>query len=149
MKSIYDKEVLTETVSRINKLNPDMKPLWGQMNPAQMFEHCARALDFSIGNSKPPRMFIGYILGSFLKPMYYNDKPWRRNTKTAPNYVVADKQDFEETKTKLLHRIHTFSNGGPEKATTHPSPFFGKLTPEQHGLGQYKHLDHHLSQFGV
>ena len=149
MKSIYNKEVLTETVARINKLNPDMKPIWGQMNPAQMFEHCARALEFSIGKSKPPRMFIGYILGPIFKSMYYNDKPWGRNTKTAPNYVVADKQDFEITKSKLLNLVYEFSNGGEEKATTHPSPFFGNLTPEQHGLGQYKHLDHHLKQFGV
>ena len=149
MKSIYEKTNLQEINSRIEKLTPETKPIWGKMNPAQMMEHCARALDFSTGKSKPPRMFIGYILGSMLKPQYYNDKPWQRNSPTAPNYLVANPQDFEKSKSRLLAILKEFSEGGEAKCTTHPSPFFGKLTPEQHGLGQYKHIDHHLQQFGV
>ncbi len=149
MKSLYDKGILVEVSNRIEKLNPDTKALWGQMNVSQMMEHCARALDYATGKTKEPRMFIGLILGPLFKSMYYNDTLWGKNTRTAEVFKVIGTPDFEKTKLRLTLLVHTFSKGGPENATTHPSPFFGKLTPEQHGLGQYKHIDHHLRQFGV
>ncbi len=149
MKTLYDNSSLQEMKNRIEKLTPEMTPTWGKMNPAQMMEHCSRALDFSTGKDNPPRLFIGYILGPIFKSQYYNDKPWSKNSPTAPNYIVTDQQDFDKTKNRLLGLIKEFSDGGESKCTTHPSPFFGKLTPQQHGLGQYKHLDHHLQQFGV
>ncbi|MFD1127776.1 DUF1569 domain-containing protein [Paenibacillus provencensis] len=31
---------------------------------------------------------------------------------------------------------------------TNPHPFFGKLTSEEWSIGLYKHLDHHLKEFG-
>ena len=42
-----------------------------------------------------------------------------------------------------------FVNGGPRVCTTHPHPFFGRLTPAEWAIQQYKHLDHHLRQFGA
>jgi hypothetical protein len=149
MKSLYTIQSLSEILSRIDKLTPTTTPIWGKMNVAQMMEHCARALDQATGKMKEPRLLIGYLLGSFMKSMYYSDKPWPRNTKTAPSYLVTEQPEFEQAKKRLRELVTEFSEGGPAKATTHPSPFFGHLTPEQHGLGQYKHLDHHLAQFGV
>lgn len=149
MKSLYEKTNLQEINSRIEKLKSDMIPVWGKMNAAQMMEHCARALDFSTGKIKPPRLFIGYILGPIFKKQYYNDEPTRKNSPTAPNFIVANQQDFEKAKSRLLNLLKEFSEGGEAKCTTHPSAFFGKLTPAQHGMGQYKHIDHHLQQFGV
>jgi hypothetical protein len=149
MKSLYNPEVLKEITDRIENLAPASPQNWGKMNVSQMMEHCSRALDFSTGKVNPPRLFIGYILGPLFKPMFYNDKPWARNTQTAPDYIVKDQPDFEAAKKRMLELMKEFSEGGEAKATRHPSPFFGKLTPEQHGLGQYKHIDHHLQQFGV
>jgi hypothetical protein len=149
MKSLYDKQVLDEMLGRINKLKPSDKPLWGKMNAGQMLEHCARAFDFATGKDKPPRMFIGYVLGSFMKSIYYNDKPWNKNSPTAKSYLVTGEPEFEAAKSRLVKLVKEFSEGGEAGCTTHPSPFFGKLTPQQHGFGQYKHLDHHLRQFGV
>jgi hypothetical protein len=149
MKTIYEPQALQELLGRLEKLTPATTPNWGVMNAAQMMEHCSRALEFSAGRSKPPRLIIGYILGPLFKPMYYNDKPWGRSTQTAPNYIVKGQPEFDATKKRLAELIKEFSEGGEAKCTTHPSPFFGKLTPRQHGLGQYKHLDHHFQQFGI
>ena len=49
----------------------------------------------------------------------------------------------------LLKYIEKFQAGGEEKCTTYPHPFFGKVTPREWSIGMYKHLDHHLRQFGV
>lgn len=79
----------------------------------------------------------------------YNDKTLPRNMSTIPTILIADNRDFEREKELLKEKIILFQNNGPEKCTTHPHPFFGKLTSEQWGIGVYKHLDHHLTQFGV
>jgi transposase InsO family protein len=45
--------------------------------------------------------------------------------------------------------IDRFVAAGPKSCTTHPHSFFGPLTPEEWAILMYKHLDHHLRQFGV
>lgn len=149
MQSIYEASVYADLVNRVNKLSPETVPQWGKMNVAQMMEHCARAFDYATGKIKEPRMLMGILLGAFFKASYYNDKPWPRNSPTAKVYLVTNEPEFAATKNRLLAGMKEFYEGGPAKATTHPSPFFGHLTPEQHGYGQFKHLDHHLTQFGV
>ena len=79
----------------------------------------------------------------------YNDKTVPHNMSTIPTILIADDREFETEKEKLKQKIITFQNNGPEKCTTHPHPFFGKLTSEQWGKGIYKHLDHHFKQFEV
>ena len=149
MKSLYDQTTLQEVISRIEKLTPQTKALWGKMNSAQMLAHSIEPLKISTGKIIEPRLFIGRILAPFFKKGYYNDKPWPKNSPTAPNFIMADEKDFEKEKANLIAIITEFSKGGEAKCSKHPNPFYGKLTPEQQGLGQYKHLDHHLQQFGV
>jgi hypothetical protein len=45
--------------------------------------------------------------------------------------------------------IDRFVASGPAGCTNHPHSFFGRLTPEEWAILMYKHLDHHLRQFGV
>lgn len=81
--------------------------------------------------------------------MVYNDKPLPRNLSTIAILRIAEDRDFEIERERLKQKILTFQSNGPEKCTRNPHPFFGTLTPEQWGKGIYKHLDHHLRQFGV
>lgn len=149
MKSLYSPQTLQEIESRIGKLTAESKPVWGKMNSAQMLEHCARGLDLATGRANPPRALIGRLIGSFMKKKFYNDSPWAKNIPTDPSFLVSEFQEFEQAKNRLLTLAKEFSEGGETKCSRHPNPFFGKLTPAQQGLGQYKHLNHHLEQFGV
>jgi hypothetical protein len=63
--------------------------------------------------------------------------------------VVKDERDFEEEKNRLQELINEFYSKGPDKAGLYPHPMFGKFTDTQWGQAMYKHLDHHLRQFGV
>ena len=149
MKSLYQTDALAEILSRVDKLSPTSQRQWGKMDAGQMVAHCSVALEGAIGLEKPPRLFIGRILAPFIKVNYYNDKPFAQNTPTAKSFVVADQRDFDAEKTKLVRLVKQFSVGGPATCTTHPHVFFGELTPDQWSIGMYKHLDHHLRQFGV
>lgn len=149
MKNIFNYVNSEEILKRIDKLSPNSQPQWGKMDVAQMLAHCSSFQDIAMGNSFPPRSWLGIIVGRFAKQIVYNEKTLPHNLSTIPTILIADEREFETEKEKLKQKIITFQNNGPLKCTTHPHPFFGKLTSEQWGKGIYKHLDHHLKQFEV
>jgi hypothetical protein len=107
-------------------------------------------LGWAVGDIVPPRMFIGRLLGRFVKPLALgDDKPLRRNSPTSPTLVIADQRDLDIERERLCKLIDRFTAAGPAGCTKHPHSFFGKLTPEEWAILSYKHLDHHLRQFGV
>jgi Protein of unknown function (DUF1569) len=149
MKNIFNQLHSEEILNRIDKLNPNAKPHWGKMDVAQMLAHCSSFQDIAMGNSFPARDWLGRLIGSFVKPIFYNDKPLAKNMSTIPTILIVDEKEFEKEKNKLKQKIITFQNNDSEKCKNHPHPFFGKLSSEQWGKGIYKHLDHHLKQFGA
>lgn len=149
MKSLFEPTTLQEVKDRFDKLQPSSKRLWGKMEVAQMIAHCSASMEVAVGEKTPPRMFIGKIFGPFLKSMFSNETPLRQNSPTDKTFLVIDQRNFEKEKARLLELIEKFSTGGESKVTTHPHSFFGRLSPAEWGTGMYKHLDHHLRQFGV
>jgi hypothetical protein len=148
-KNLFERETLDEVVSRIDKLQPASQRLWGKMDAAQMMAHCSISMDIASGRLNPPRIFIGRFLGPFVKSIYTNDKPFEKNGPTAKELVVADQRDFAREREQLKMKIRQFHEGGEARCTRHPHPFFGPLTTHAWSRGMYKHLDHHLRQFGV
>jgi hypothetical protein len=89
-------------------------------------------------------------LGPIIKPkVFANDEPFRRNTPTVKGLVIQDERDLEKERARLYGMIDRFVAAGPQGCTTHPHSFFGPLLPEEWAILMYKHLDHHLRQFGV
>jgi hypothetical protein len=149
MKTLYEKEIVDEVLSRIDKLQPGTQRQWGKMDVAQMMAHCSGALDMASGKLNLPRIFLGRVLGPLIKPVYTNEKPFAKNNPTDKKLVVSDSRDFGREQVQLKERIVRFQQGGESHCTHHPHPFFGSLTPWEWGRGMYKHLDHHLRQFGA
>lgn len=149
MKNLFDNSTYDEIVHRLEQLRPEMKAQWGVMTPAQMLAHCKEAFKVPLSPVKLPRMFLGYILGPLMKHQLYNDKPWKRNLPTAPNFKIRDERNFDAEKNGLMQLVNQFHHAGPDGISKYPHPMFGTFTPEQWGKSMYKHLDHHLTQFGV
>ncbi|WP_407272529.1 DUF1569 domain-containing protein [Radiobacillus sp. PE A8.2] len=149
MNNIFDLLHTNEIVKRIDGLEVDSPPKWGEMDVAQMLAHCSAFQDIAMGNAFPPRGLLGILVGRMAKPIFFNDKPLPVNMSTIPTILIADERNFDTEKEILKQKITTFQKNGPKKCTNHPHPFFGKLTSEQWGKGIFKHLDHHLKQFGV
>jgi hypothetical protein len=78
-----------------------------------------------------------------------NEEPFRKNSPTAKSLIVADEREFDKEREQLSRLIDKFVSGGAAGCTKHPHSFFGKMTPEEWAVLTYKHLDHHLRQFGV
>ncbi|WP_338472867.1 DUF1569 domain-containing protein [Niallia sp. XMNu-256] len=149
MKDIFNQSHAEEILNRIDKLSPNSKPQWGKMDVAKMLAHCSSFQDIAMGKTFPSRGWLGILIGKFVKPIFYNDKPLSQNMSTIPSILIVGEKEFETEKESLKQKVITFQKNGPHKCTTHPHPFFGKLTSEQWGKGIYKHLDHHLKQFDV
>lgn len=149
MKHLFEREAVDEVMSRIDMLQPTTQRQWGKMNVAQMMAHCSSALDMANGRLNPPRMLIGRLIGGLVKPIYSNEKPFSQNNPTDPKLVVADQRDFAREQEHLKQKIRQFHESGEKGCTQHPHPFFGSLTPYEWSRGMYKHLDHHLRQFGA
>lgn len=149
MKNLFHQEAYNECMQRLQSLTATSQAKWGKMNVAQMFAHCIEAFKVPLSEKKLPRMFLGVLIGWMIKSKLYNDSPWKRNLPTAPNFIIKDERDFNKEKEKLIQFIQQFHHAGPNGISKYPHPFFGKFTPEQWGQSMYKHLDHHLTQFGV
>ena len=149
MKNLFEPETASEVIARIDKLQPTAVRHWGKMDAAQMMAHCSITLDIASGRLNLPRLLLGRLVAPFFKSIYTDEKPFRKNGPTGKELVVADQRDFAREREQLKVKLLEFHKGGEARCTRHPHPFFGSLTPQAWSRGMYKHLDHHLRQFGV
>ena len=150
MRNLFDAADGQEIKERIARLRPESPRQWAKMDAPQALAHCAASMEWAVGDRVPPRAFFVSLLGRIIKPMVLgDDKPFRRNSPTSPDLVVPDERDLDAERQRLLILIDRFIAGGPAGCTSNPHSFFGRMTPDQWAILMYKHLDHHLRQFGV
>jgi Protein of unknown function (DUF1569) len=147
VRNIFNNAVKDDMVQRINKLTAESQPLWGKMNVAQMLAHVQVPIGVGLGKYTVRRTLMGRIFGPMAKKILYNDKPFKRNLPTDPSFaMISQQKDFKTEKQNLLKLLAEFKS---DSLIDTPHPFFGKLTKDQWSIGTWKHLDHHLQQFGV
>ena len=149
MKTIFDSDTLEELFDRLGKLTPDAERQWGKMSPAQMMEHTARALEMATGQKPMQQAFIGKAIGWIFRNKFLGEEPFPKNSPTGPTLIIKDDPNFEPTRERLRALISDFHGLGIGGTDGNIHGFFGPLTGKQWGETQYKHLDHHLRQFGV
>ena len=150
MKSLFNESTNLEIIERINKLNASCQGQWGKMSVNQMLAHCRKPLEAAHSELQLKRNLIGILFGPIAKKqLITQNKPFKKDLPTDKKFIVDNPSEFEQEKKALIERIQLFKQKGPEGITKEPHSFFGPLTPNEWDLLQCKHLDHHLSQFGV
>ena len=150
MKTIFDQSTHDELIERLGRLTPQTERQWGKMSPSQMMEHTARVLEMATSEEQPVKqIFLGKALGWIFKKGFLGEKPFRKNAPTGPDYVIKDDPELDRTRERLTQLIAKFRSVGPDGLDGNVHPFFGPLTGKQWGETQYKHVDHHLRQFGL
>ena len=153
MKNLFDPSIAAEMKRRVSSITPANERRWGKMTAPQALAHCAITLEWATDQDRPSRMFLGRLFGGLIaRKVTSDDLPLKRNTPTAPQLVITvigDERTLEAEKERVCNLIDRFAVGGPAACTTHPHTFFGPMTPEQWSILMYKHLDHHLRQFGA
>ncbi|MFS4467388.1 DUF1569 domain-containing protein [Maribacter sp. 2210JD10-5] len=150
MKNIFKKEVTDEVIDRIENLTPETPNLWGKMNVAQMLAHCNVAYDMTFTDKYPrPKGFKKFMIKLFAKNLVVGPKPYKKNLRTAPEFLITDERDFLKEKELLIHNLRKTQELGEAHFEGKDSHAFGPLTAKQWNVLFYKHLNHHLEQFGV
>ena len=147
---MFDLKESTEVIARMNQLTPDTKNLWGKMSVDQMLAHCNVPYEFVYTNKHPkPNAFKKFMVTLFAKKIVVGDKPYPKNSRTAPEFIITDKKNFDAEKRQLADNIIKTQKLGENHFQNKESHSFGALNIQEWNTMFYKHLDHHLKQFGV
>lgn len=144
-RNLRDAAAARSLRERIERLTPTTAPQWGEMSVARMLAHCAEVQE--VMNGKPLTGTPWYIrlAGPLIKRAVLGRRPYPRGLRTHPQYEITNEHEFSVERTRLLEAIEV----GREHDGPVEHPIFGKLSAEEAGWAGYKHLDHHLTQFGV
>ena len=147
IKNLYDPAVKQVIIERINKLTPETPRQWGKMDIAQMLAHLQQPLEVALGiRTIKGSFFMNLILPLFKKTLR-DDKPWKKGLPTDATYIMTgEAKDFQQEKAKLLDLITRFNEAA---LSDKKHPVFGFMTKEQWSKSAWKHIDHHLKQFGA
>jgi hypothetical protein len=148
-ESLYDQQGLARVLARVDALRADSMRRWGRMDVAQMLAHCQQPLRVALGELPLKRSLVGLLLGRLAKKKLLAPKPWKQGLPTAPEFKVTDRRDFANERAALRALVERFGRGGPALLTKAPHPFFGPLAAHEWQALQWRHLDHHLTQFGA
>ena len=149
MQTLFNAADRESLLQRVHALRPDSVRQWGKMDPAQALCHCAIALESGTGDRPMKQKFIGRILAPLVRKSVLGEKPFGKNGPTDPTFVVADERDLAAERTRLTTLIDRFVQRGPAAAANETHAFFGRLSGEEWGRLMFKHIDHHLRQFGA
>ena len=150
-KSLHNPIYFDEIIKRISQLTENSERKWGKMEAAQMMTHCDLVLQIALKKIQLPHINLLFetigILTKKEMQIFNNGIP--RNMPTFQKLIVNFECDFNEARKGLLVTMNEYW----ETYTNHNLPIshelFGKMTEEDWGFLEYKHLNHHLKQFNV
>jgi Protein of unknown function (DUF1569) len=145
-RHLLDDDTYAQVLQRIGTLTPQSTRRWGKMDAAQMLAHCAEVLEVTNGKALNNTPWFIRMIGPLVKRVITSDKPYRHDSPTHPQYVMTSSKDFTHERARLLEVLAALRAAGPRPIQ---HPIFGKMSADEVGWSAYKHLDHHLQQFGA
>lgn len=147
MALLHDPVTRDAVKARVAALRPDSARRWGRMTVDQMLWHVNCGLENCLGryHVEDIRLPLPHPIVKFL----VLNLPWRKGkTPTAREFLAKEHYDFAAEKARLLRLIEEVT-ARPLDAAWPTSSFMGPMTGRDWSRMGAKHLDHHLSQFGV
>jgi len=134
---------------RLAALQPESPRKWGTMTLPQMLAHCSVGFQYPLGEKTVVRPLIFTLLAPLAKHRALGPKALGRNGPTGRDFVIRDQRDFAVERQRLQDYLLRFCAEGRGGVNNRPHAFFGPLTGDEWGRLMFKHLDHHLRQFGA
>ncbi len=150
-KTLLKPDDLIEIRTRISHLTENSERKWGKMNSAQMLRHCDRIIQISTGNIILPKInFIVKSIGIMTKKemkIFNNGIP--PNMPTFKTVIITENCNFEKSRESLIRTLEEFLMKVEQNNLLSEHALFGRMNKEDWGFMHYKHLNHHLKQFGL
>jgi hypothetical protein len=150
MKNIFNAVEAEEVIVRVESLTAESMPKWGSMSVSKMLAHCCVTYEMVYTNKYPrPNRLTRWILKKFIKSSVVSEKAYPKNVKTAAQFIIKKDPVFDIEKARLIAFIKQTQALGAAAFEGRDSHSFGHLTAKEWNVLFYKHLAHHLTQFGV
>lgn len=136
-----------EIRARLSYLSPGDERRWGTMDAPRMLVHITDGLRMALGElpCKPKKAPWARVFP--LKQLIVYWFPWPKEAPTARELVARPPGPWEEEMERCLQLLHRFATEDtPSQWPDHP--LFGRMDARQWGILGYRHIDHHLRQFG-
>lgn len=153
MPSFFDPGARELLERRIAGLAPDAPRRWGRMSAHQAVCHLADSFGAVLGDVTLTRPDVPAVFGSaparfvaLTLPL-----PWPKGVATAPEMDQEQRGtppgEYEADVARLRENMHRFARSGGRGLEPHI--VFGPLGPGEWGRWGWRHVDHHLRQFGA
>jgi len=149
MATLTDPGARSALCERIAKLDPDATRQWGQMTPHQMVCHLNDSFRVATGEkyASPDTNLFKQIVFKWVA--LHTPLPWPHGVATRPEMVQGHggtpPSDWMRDRTELQELIPAFA----ARQSFGFHPLFGEMSQADWLIWAYRHIDHHLRQFGV
>ncbi|HKI44739.1 MAG TPA: DUF1569 domain-containing protein [Balneolales bacterium] len=146
MQTLLDAGCRKDVLNRLSGLFPDDKPKWGTMSAPQMIAHVSMQMKCALGiNHEKPLNPIWRFWP--LKKLVIYIVPWPHGLPTAESWKNPQRSDWNREMEQLQMLIREFPNKRSlDEWGIHP--ILGQLNKKDWGRLSYRHINHHLRQFG-
>lgn len=149
LPDVFEPAVTAALRTRIESLTPGTRALWGKMSVDQMLAHCTTIYRQTLGEVGGGPWLLRAFARTFFKTSIVGDKPFARNLPTPQNFRVSDPRDFARERARLLDLVARLHGEGAPAFEGRAHVTWGPLSAREWSNLYYKHLDHHLRQFGA
>ena len=150
MKTLWNPQSRSALSARINRLTPQTPPLWGRMNADEMVAHVTRGMRMGLGEIETHTRKTILRFWPF-KHVFVYCLSFPKGKAKAPRELVTRGTtvgEWSASVAALQATLDRFATLEP-RAKWPAHPVFGPLTGRAWGALGWRHLDHHLRQFGV
>ena len=148
-RSFHTHAYVDEVVQRLGYVRADSVRVWGTMTPHEMLCHLGDSFSAMLGD-RPASMTDTLLSRTVVRWIaLHTSLPWPKGVPTRPE--VDPKREgskpveFESDRARTIQLLRRFAS--PD-ASCVPHPIFGPLTRDEWLVWGYRHVDHHLRQFG-
>ncbi len=149
MPQLHDIQCKSEMVRRLKSLRPDAERRWGKMSVTQMLWHVNEAMEGALGRTQMDAMKMPIPLPRAVLKFIVLNAPWGKSAPTLKRWIPEhDRYDFAAEQARCVRLVDELTSK-PVADPWPDSPTLGRMTGAEVSRLHAKHLNHHLTQFGV
>jgi hypothetical protein len=149
MVTMWNARAAQSIRARITRLAPECHAAWGRMTAPVVVCHLAETLKLAIGELHVASMNTPVRFPP-LKQLIVYWAPFPKNAPTAPEVIARAPGEWKADIAELQGLVDRLCARGADVNAVWPvHPAFGRLSRRAWGVHVYRHIDHHLRQFGV
>jgi hypothetical protein len=146
MPTLRNESVRRDLAERLGRLTPESKPRWGTLDASRMMCHLGDALNEGLGGMQIPSAGPSVLRYFPMKQLAIHVIPLPKGAKAPRELLETAPGDFESDRRRVVERAEQLAAAPRGAGPVHF--LFGRLTNDEWNALSWKHIDHHLRQFG-